>query len=178
MIMTTATRHYCVHRSNPDVPGIHTQGTGKPTRKRCGYCGGALVTEHGRYHLFEHRGDGRYRLADSLGDYATQGAADRRADALNRGEYLESYNSHHGVIVRWEVREDPAWRRELRDEDQCTCHAPPMRHDKWRIDDPAGDGKNRLITDFAIRTYGRAHIEKLLARVGCPPLPEQAWEVL
>lgn len=75
-------------------------------------------------------------------------------------------------------RPTPAWRRELNDESKCTCHAPQMRHDMWRIDNPAGDGKNRLITDFAIRTYGRSHIEKLLARVGCPPLPEAAWEVL
>jgi len=105
MTAQLATRHHCIHRSNPDVPGIHTQGTGKPTRRRCGYCGGDLITERGRYHLFEHRGDGRYIGADSLADFLTQAAADRRADELNRGEYLESYNSHHGVVVRWEVYE-------------------------------------------------------------------------
>jgi hypothetical protein len=32
-----------------------------------------------------------------------------------------------------------------------------------------------LITDEAIRTFGRKHIERLLA--GLPTLPEQAWEV-
>jgi|SRR5215469_2519833 len=72
----------------------------------------------------------------------------------------------------------PEWRRELRDESQCDCHVPPMRHDMWRIDNPAGDGKNRLISDFAIKTYGRKHIEGLVERIGAPPLPEEAWKVL
>jgi hypothetical protein len=98
-----ATRHHCIHRSNPAAGYRHTEGTGKPTRKRCQYCGGDLVTEHGRYHLYEHRSDGRYHAGDSLGDFLTQAAADRRGAVLNAGPYLDSYNSHHGVITRWEI---------------------------------------------------------------------------
>jgi len=52
----------------------------------------------------------------------------------------------------------------------CDCHHPPMRHDRWVI---TWAGRDRLITDFAIKSYGRRHIEKLLRDL--PPLPEQAW---
>jgi hypothetical protein len=56
----------------------------------------------------------------------------------------------------------------------CTCHVPPMHHDRWEIKNPLGDGKDRLITDFAIRSFGRRHIERLLRDL--PPLPDAAWE--
>jgi hypothetical protein len=65
------------------------------------------------------------------------------------------------------------------EEGPCGCHFPPMRHDRWEIKNPAGDGRNRLVTDCVIRTYGRRHVEKLLARTpSLPPLPEAAWDVL
>jgi hypothetical protein len=52
-----------------------------------------------------------------------------------------------------------------------------MRHDRWEISTVAGE---RLITDFAIRSYGRAHIERIVSRMFadpalCVPLPEAAW---
>lgn len=47
---------------------------------------------------------------------------------------------------------------------------------RWVIRNPHGDGKNYLCTDTAIRTFGRAHMEKLLRKL--PPLPEVAWSVL
>lgn len=103
--MRLASQHYCVHRGNPAAGFRHTEGKGKPTRKSCRYCGGNLVTEHGRYHLFEHRSDGRYFPADSLGDFTSQAAADARGRELNQGEYLASYNSGHGVVTRWEIYE-------------------------------------------------------------------------
>jgi hypothetical protein len=68
----------------------------------------------------------------------------------------------------------PEWRRV--EPGPCTCHWPPMQHNRWEITNPVGDGKNRLVTDAVIRTYGRKHVEKLLAKTpGLPPLPEQAW---
>jgi hypothetical protein len=56
----------------------------------------------------------------------------------------------------------------------CTCHYPPHEHDRWEIKNPRGDGRNYLVTDAVIRTYGRRHVEKLIARL--PRLPERAWE--
>ena len=50
------------------------------------------------------------------------------------------------------------------------------QHPRWHITNPAGDGRDRLVTDVAIRTYGRLHIEQLLD--GLPPLPTEAWAVL
>jgi hypothetical protein len=58
----------------------------------------------------------------------------------------------------------------------CDCHHPPQEHDRWEIKNPHGDGRNFLVTDMVIRTYGRRHTEgRLLASL--PPLPEQAWEI-
>jgi hypothetical protein len=53
-------------------------------------------------------------------------------------------------------------------------------HPRWELPgerDGAGVlvTAGRLVTDEAIRVFGRKHIERLLA--GLPPLPEQAWEV-
>jgi hypothetical protein len=48
-------------------------------------------------------------------------------------------------------------------------------HPRWEIRNPNGDGKNYLCADEAIRTFGRRHMEKILA--GLPPLPGKAWEV-
>ena len=58
----------------------------------------------------------------------------------------------------------------------CTCHRPAQVHTGWRITDPLGDRRDRVISDYAITTYGRAHIERILS--GLPPLPERAWDVL
>jgi hypothetical protein len=57
----------------------------------------------------------------------------------------------------------------------CDCHHPPMRHDRWEIRIGDGPLDYRLITDFAISTYGRRHIETRVL-VNLPPLPEQAWK--
>lgn len=43
-------------------------------------------------------------------------------------------------------------------------------HPRWEIKDPQGDGKNYLITDAAIGTFGRKHIETVTL-AGLPPLP-------
>lgn len=49
-------------------------------------------------------------------------------------------------------------------------------HPRWEIKNPAGDGQNYLCTDEVIRTYGRAHVERVVLR-DLPPLPESAWAV-
>ena len=45
-------------------------------------------------------------------------------------------------------------------------------HPRWEIKNPIGDGRNYLVTDEAIRTFGRKHMTELL--INLPPLPEQA----
>lgn len=60
----------------------------------------------------------------------------------------------------------------------CGCPGDTHRescptHPRWEI----GEGETaRLVTDALICTYGRKHVERLLGRIGAPPLPEQAWE--
>jgi hypothetical protein len=72
------------------------------------------------------------------------------------------------------IREEdgPTWTRV--EPGPCTCHAPPTGHSGWEIKNPLGDGRDKHITDYAIRTYGRKHVERLLADL--PPLPEAAWK--
>jgi hypothetical protein len=46
-------------------------------------------------------------------------------------------------------------------------------HPRWEIKNPSGDGRNYLMTDEAIRTFGRRHMTELM--INLPPLPEEAW---
>ena len=46
-------------------------------------------------------------------------------------------------------------------------------HPRWEIKNPSGDGRNYLVTDEAIRTFGRELMTELM--INLPPLPEQAW---
>jgi hypothetical protein len=47
-------------------------------------------------------------------------------------------------------------------------------HPRWQIRVQPGENGHRLITDAAIATYGRKHVEQLLT--GLPALPERAWD--
>ncbi|WBQ03826.1 hypothetical protein [Kribbella sp. CA-293567] len=71
----TANRHRCIHGVTPRC----TRGNGKPKRQKCAECGGALLVESGVFGVFDHRGDGRYRLADAHATYAMEAAATREA---------------------------------------------------------------------------------------------------
>jgi hypothetical protein len=45
-------------------------------------------------------------------------------------------------------------------------------HPRWET----GEGdRARLVTDVAIATFGRRHIEQLVASLGLPALPDEAW---
>ena len=46
-------------------------------------------------------------------------------------------------------------------------------HPRWEIKNPNRDGRNYLVTDEAIRTFGRQHMTELM--INLPPLPEEAW---
>lgn len=78
------------------------------------------------------------------------------------------------VIELTEVVAQLTWQRE--EPGPCTCHQPPQEHDRWVLPmgalGPADAGHQ--ITDEAIRTFGRRHIEHMLS--GLPPLPARAWE--
>jgi hypothetical protein len=66
----------------------------------------------------------------------------------------------------------------------CCCTVSPWARlggagpaPRWEL--PARPGAaGQLVTDYAIRQFGRAHIEGLLAGQGAPPLPAAAWDVL
>jgi hypothetical protein len=45
-------------------------------------------------------------------------------------------------------------------------------HPRWVL-----PGQGRHVTDFALRTFGRRHMETVILN-GLPPLPEEAWSVL
>ena len=45
-------------------------------------------------------------------------------------------------------------------------------HPRWVL-----PGQGRHVTDFALRTFGRRPMEKVILK-GLPPLPEEAWAVL
>jgi len=99
--MRLARRYWCVHRDATGLRSQHDSGNGPVPRKKCRYCGGSFATEFGRWHLFVHRGDGRYWHADSLAAYSRQQDAEDEAGRLNRTTHLASYNDGHGVVARW-----------------------------------------------------------------------------
>jgi hypothetical protein len=79
--------------------------------------------------------------------------------------------------------EEDCWSRllaEIPAKQQSAWRRVDNEHPRWELPgerDSAGllSSPGYLITDEAIRTFGRKHIECLLA--GLPTLPEQAWEV-
>jgi hypothetical protein len=177
-----ANRWHCVHRGNPAAGLRHDEGMGKPPRQKCSGCGGEFVHEQGLLGVFAWRQDGRYPAGDSRGTRLTDRAAQRLADKLNAED--PDGAPAGGYVVRWipegmlgePATPKPAWVRV--EPGWCTCHMPPEKHDRWEIKDPNGNGKNYLISDAAIRTFGRRHIEELLSRaVPGVPLPEEAWQV-
>jgi hypothetical protein len=91
-----ATRYRCI--SAGTIAGSHTEGSGKPTRKRCGYCGGAFYTETGLYGVFHWVPQATvndYSLANALHLFTRAAPAERIAD----GAYAASSDSD--LVVRW-----------------------------------------------------------------------------
>lgn len=71
---------------------FHSKGSGKPRRKRCGYCHGELLVESGWFGVFVWSGGlGRYDRADALRLFASESAAQKYADA----------RAEDNVVVRW-----------------------------------------------------------------------------
>jgi len=57
-----------------------------------------------------------------------------------------------------------------------------VSHPRWGLPgerDSAGilTSAGHLVTDEAIRTYGRKHVERVIL-AGLPPLPEEAWRAV
>lgn len=97
-----ATRHWCVHKRNPAAGLQHTQGNGKPTRKRCRWCGGELVTQTGQWGVFAWTGTGRYPADEAESTYLSERAADRRTDKLALRDIAQPLNAPEGGwVVRW-----------------------------------------------------------------------------
>lgn len=80
--MTATTfQHRCMHQVTFQCGGPKH---GKPTRKRCGGCGGGFVVTEGAYGVFEWRGDGGYKAVDAKSLHTRPSAADREAAKDNR----------------------------------------------------------------------------------------------
>jgi hypothetical protein len=105
-------------------------------------------------------------LAEYLTRHLGEPVLVRRSRTINRRDC--------GHDTEWVIAL-AAWEREI--PALCDCHAPAQRHDRWVVRNDEGVVV-RQITDFAIRSYGRKHIERVVANVSMPPLPEDAWVVL
>jgi len=91
-----AARYYCASRSS--TPGSHTEGEGKPKRRKCGYCGGAFYTETGLYGVFHWVPDAKasdYSLETAVSLHARSAPAQAVADEA----YAADRNSD--LVVRW-----------------------------------------------------------------------------
>lgn len=75
----------------------HTRGDGAPKRKKCAYCGGAVLTYAGTYGVFVWRGDGRYPLAEAVRTFERERAAETWAQRNSR-KYPDAAG---GLVVRW-----------------------------------------------------------------------------
>jgi hypothetical protein len=97
MAASLARRYWCMYRS--DIAGNHTEGNGKPTRKRCAFCGGQLVTDTGLWGIF-HWADYNAKASDysrdkALAIYTREATARKAADDA----YAASPDSD--LVVRW-----------------------------------------------------------------------------
>lgn len=86
--MKTAKRWFCSVSSLRFEHCRHGGGSvgnpGKmPRSGKCPKCGGSTYEREGVYAVFRHRGDGKYRLAESLGHRLTEKAADRLAHKID-----------------------------------------------------------------------------------------------
>lgn len=52
----------------------------------------------------------------------------------------------------------------------------PIHGPRWEIGPEDAKDPDALVSDATIRTFGRKWVERILGRIGAPPLPEQAWE--
>lgn len=94
--MKLAMRHWCLYRS--DITGSHTEGNGKPTRQKCRYCGGNLVTETGLWGVFHWSARGLasdYFLDKAVRTFVRKSAADKLSD--------DAYDAdpESDLVVRW-----------------------------------------------------------------------------
>lgn len=91
-----ATRYRCL--SAISLAGSHTEGEGKPKRKKCGYCGGKFYTETGLYGVFHWVPNARssdYSLETAVSLHTRSKPAHKIADDA----YAADPNSD--LVVRW-----------------------------------------------------------------------------
>lgn len=86
--MKTTKRWYCTvsstHFENCRYGGGSNGNPGKmPKSGKCPKCKGGTYELNGVYAVFQHRGDGRYRLAESLGHRLTEKAADNLSSKID-----------------------------------------------------------------------------------------------
>lgn len=91
-----ATRYRCISASS--ISGSHTEGEGKPTRKKCGYCGGKFYSETGLYGVFHWVANARAR------DYSLETAVSlhtRSKPATKIADDAYAANPESDLVVRW-----------------------------------------------------------------------------
>lgn len=90
------TRYYCASRSS--LSGSHTEGHGKPSRKKCAYCGGQFYTESGLWGVFHYVPQAKasdYSEAKALRTFTRPGPAEKIADDAYAA------NRESDLVVRW-----------------------------------------------------------------------------
>jgi len=96
-----ATRYACSNDGNEAAGFAHTRGNGKPSRKACAGCKGALYVYTGLWGVFTWTGDGRYPEAAALRTFTRHAPADAYVDAENtRTDYAAN------LVLRWIYRPD------------------------------------------------------------------------
>jgi hypothetical protein len=96
-----ATRYVCSNAGNEAAGFRHTRGNGKPPRKACGHCRGALYVYTGLWGVFTWTGDGRYPEAAALRTFTREALAQAYVDGENtRTDYAAN------LVLRWIYRPD------------------------------------------------------------------------
>lgn len=84
------TRYDCQLRNKTGLSFRHDHGDGRPTRKKCSYCGGQFNIWTGYYGTFTHLGDGRYKQDEAFSLHRTEKAA----EAARTGEQVVRWITH------------------------------------------------------------------------------------
>jgi len=91
-----AARYRCASASS--IPGCHSEGAGKPSRKKCAYCGGPFYTETGLYGVFH------WKPEATVNDYAEGKAlrtSHREAPMQKIADDAYAASAESDLVVRW-----------------------------------------------------------------------------
>jgi hypothetical protein len=100
-----ATRYRC--RSGQGI--MCDRGDGKPTRKKCSYCGSPFMVERGLHGVFHHNPKSVYREHEALSTHTNRAKAQAAADKVDDG------------VVRWIYKDNPSTTGSLHTAGTISC---------------------------------------------------------